>query len=620
MAKTTSYDHGGSRPVVIGVSALYHDSGVAVVGTDGTVHFAAHEERFSRIKHDRRLPFGALSAAKDYCVEHGLQPHAYAYYEDPRLKRQRQAFNLGYMWARRAPKFRSFSSKVWSEREKDQVEAAVRSVFGADVSVDFSQQHHMSHAASAFFTSGYDEAVTLVLDGVGEWDTCSLYHCKGSAVEKIWHKEFPVGLGLFYSAITQLCGFKVNSGEYKLMGLAPYGDPVFFDLIKDRIAPERPAPDFFDLDMSCFDFLRGETMVSSKMLKLFGLTKLPHEGVQQKIHLDIAASAQKVLEWHVGRIVSYFMADTASGNLCMAGGVALNCVNNSAVAALDCVGSLYVQPAAGDAGGALGAALNKASRMQQFKAKPMPVPYLGRCYSKDQVRADLQKLGIENFLTFDSDDEFLDAVVGQLVDYRVGGWFHGRSEFGPRALGGRSILARADDTAMQSRVNLKVKFRESFRPFAPIVLNEDAPQVFDIDGPSPYMLRTYMVKDCEPAGSLKAGRLDEGDILAHLQKTVAPYPAITHVDGSARVQTVGPENGLVYDLLSRFKAETGAGILINTSFNVRGEPIVETPANAISCFLGTDIDFLAMEGTLVCKEDVPKPLLKQSYRNSYDLD
>lgn len=620
MAKTTSDQQGGGRPVVIGLSALYHDSGVAVVGTDGTVHFAAHEERFSRIKHDRRLPFGALAAAKEYCADHALQPQAYAYYEDPRLKRQRQAFNLGYMWARRAPKFRSFWGKVWSEREEDQVEAAVRSVFGADASVDFSQQHHMSHAASAFFTSGFEEAVTLVLDGVGEWDTCSLYRCKGSVVEKIWHKAFPVGLGLFYSAITQLCGFKVNSGEYKLMGLAPYGDPVFFDLIKERIVPERPAPDFFDLDLSYFDFLRAETMVSGKMLDLFGLKGLPQEGAQQKIHLDIAASAQKVLEWHVSRIVTHFMTDAATGNLCMAGGVALNCVNNSVIAALDGVDSLYVQPAAGDAGGALGAALGYASRAPEFEAKPMPVPYLGRRYSTDRVQADLRKLGIETFRTFGDEDSFLDAVVAQLQAYRVGGWFHDRSEFGPRALGARSILARADASDMQSRVNLKVKFRESFRPFAPIVLTEDAGRIFAMEDASPYMLRTFRARDCDPAGSLAADALAEADILTHLKKTKAPYPAITHVDGSARVQTVGPENGLVYDLLSRFKAATGAGILINTSFNVRGEPIVETPANAISCFLGTDIDFLAMEGTLVCKEDVPKTLLKQSYRNSYDLD
>ncbi|MBV1900916.1 MAG: hypothetical protein KUG56_04510, partial [Kordiimonadaceae bacterium] len=463
-----------NKKAVLGLSALYHDSGVALVGHDGEILFAAHEERYTRIKHDKTPPVHAIKQAQIYAAQHAIKITDAFYYEDPDLKKDRQIFNLGYLWASGSLKFKELATKAASADEKKTLKTVVRQTLGSDVPLHFKTLHHMSHACSAFLPSPFKNALTVVLDGVGEWDSSSAYMCTGNSLKKIWSRQFPQGLGLFYSAFTQLCGFRVNSGEYKLMGLAPYGEPKYLATILDKILVPKPAPEFFDLDLTYFEFLKGERMISDKLLALFGLEGIPKEGETRKVHLDIAASAQQALEHICATLISNLMQQTGQKNLCLAGGVGLNCVNNSKIMALDTVENIFIQPAAGDAGCALGAALDGIKSWPSYSRQTMPVPYLGSEYNQDAVINALEKRGVKKYSVPANHKEFIDATAALLNDRLIGGWFWGRSEFGPRALGARSIIARPDGADMQSRVNLKVKFRESFRPFAPIVLEADA--------------------------------------------------------------------------------------------------------------------------------------------------
>jgi len=605
---------------VVGISALYHDSGVALLGHDGALLFAGHEERYTRIKHDKNPPVQALLRAKAYAEQQGIIITDAYYYEDPDLKKDRQLYNLGYLWASSSSGFKGFAEKIATTDEKKLIRGFVAQILGQAIPLHFQTLHHMSHACSAFLPSPFCKALTVVLDGVGEWETSSAYVCEGQNLKKIWSKRFPHGLGLFYSAFTQLCGFRVNSGEYKLMGLAPYGEPIFLELILDKVLIEKPAPAYFELDLSYFDFLSGKRMVSEKLLHLFGLKEIPQESDIQKTHLDIAASAQKALEQVCGTLIADLLQKTGNSNVCLAGGVGLNCVNNSHLIISGAAQQIFIQPAAGDAGCAYGAALDGVRRRHGFKRENMPIPYLGSDYSRTDVIEALRKRKIEQYEIPETPDAYLNTVAQMLEGRLIGGWFWGRSEFGPRALGARSIIARPDGADMQSRVNLKVKFRESFRPFAPIVLEEEAQDFFEQCVSSPYMLRTYKVKDCVPAGPLRDSALEENAVITHLKKTEGQFQSITHVDGSARVQTVSKNNGIFYDLLQKYKKLRGSSVLINTSFNVRGEPIVETPLNAVDCFLGTDIDFLAIQGVIVRKVDVPESALNRKYKDKYDLD
>ena len=599
---------GASRCAILGVSAFYHDAAAALVSTSGDILFAAHEERYTRRKHDRSTPFHAMRAAVRFAAAEGWTIDEVAYYEDAALKADRKAHILSDL-SDTAPKAHARLTAAPAVDERAAIRDAVGRLLGPQTQIAFDGLHHLSHACSAFLPSGFDEALTVVLDGVGEWDTGSAYQCRGRNLEKIWERRFPDSIGLFYSAMTQLAGFKVNSGEYKLMGLAPYGEPVFLDAFLQHVISPRPAPDYFTLNLAMFDFLRGRRMVSDALLALVGLDALPAEGALAKVHLDIAASAQAALEIVTGALVDDLLARTGQGRLCLAGGVALNCVNNAKLRALPGVDALFIQPAAGDAGGALGAALRRASTRPEFTPRPMTTVCLGSAYSQETAAEALARAGVRCWRRPDPADAYVREVAALLAQGQVGGWFQGRSEFGPRALGARSILARADDAGMQQRVNLKVKFRESFRPFAPSMLADDAAAVFDGCEASPYMLQTFTVRGADPVGPVRDDAVDEPRILTHLAQTGGRYPAVTHVDGSARVQTVSEDNGAFYDLLVAYKAATGTSVVINTSFNVRGEPIVETPSDAVDCFLGTDLDFLAIEGLIVSKADVDAELL-----------
>jgi carbamoyltransferase len=608
---------------ILGISAFYHDSAAALI-EDGEIVAAAQEERFTRKKHDARFPASALA----YCLEQAgtdLQKVDYvAFYDKPLLKFER----LLETYLAFAPRgFRSFSMAMplWLHEklfQKDLLRKELKQHAGEfdwDRRLLFAE-HHQSHAASAFYPSPFEEAVVLTMDGVGEWATTSVAIGRGAALDLVKEIHFPHSLGLLYAAFTYYTGFKVNSGEYKLMGLAPYGEPRYAQAILDRLM-DLKEDGSFRLDLSYFDYCTGLRMTGRKFHELFGgPPRAPEEPLTQR-HMDLAASVQKVLEEAVLRLTRNLAKETGIPNLCLAGGVALNCVANGKVLRDGAFERLWVQPASGDAGGALGAAYAVYHR---FCERPRPGNaqdqmkggYLGPAFAQPEIERRLTEAGARFEVL--SDDSLIDRAAAALEEGKAVGWFQGRMEFGPRALGNRSILGDARSTTMQSVLNLKVKYRESFRPFAPSVLREDVGDWFELDEDSPYML---LVADVVERRRRAMTAAEQG--LFGIEKLNVPrseIPAVTHVDYSARIQTVHDATNPRYRaLLSAFKARTDCPVIVNTSFNVRGEPLVCTPEDAFRCFMGTEIEVLAVGNCLLQKEQ-QDPALKTRYEGKFELD
>ncbi len=608
---------------ILGISAFYHDSAAALI-EDGEIVAAAQEERFSRLKHDARFPTNAVA----YCLEAaGVTADAIdhiAFYDKPFLKFER----LLETYVAFAPKgFRSFrmALPVWLKEKLFQKRLLRDELRRHAPELDWESrllfaEHHQSHAASAFFPSPFEEAVVLTMDGVGEWATTSAGIGRGNSLEIIKEIHFPHSLGLLYSAFTYYTGFRVNSGEYKVMGLAPYGEPKYAQTIFDNLIDLKDDGSF-RLDLAYFDYCTGLTMTNGKFHALFGGPARDPDALVTQRDMDLAASIQAVLDEAVLRLTRSLAAETGIANLCLAGGVALNCVANGKVLRDGHFDNVWIQPAAGDAGGALGAAL---AAYHQFAGQPRTVvsgdamkgSYLGPEFDQADIERRLTDAGA-NFTSLD-DDALLAACAEALADDKAVGWFQGRMEFGPRALGGRSILGDARSPTMQSVLNLKVKYRESFRPFAPSVLRGDAAEWFEIDGDSPYML---LVADV--AEDRRRAMSPEQQALFGIDKLNVPrsdIPAVTHVDYSARIQTVHRDtNPRYHGLIERFKALTGCPVIVNTSFNVRGEPIVGTPEDAFRCFMGTGIEVLAIGNCLLRKQD-QDPGLAISYEGEFSPD
>jgi len=610
---------------ILGISAYYHDAAAALVD-DGVLVAAAQEERFTRKKHDSAFPVHAIRSCLDHAGADISSLDYVTFYDKPFIKFERLLETYLYY----APKgFQSFrmAMPVWL-REKMFLKSLLQDELKKlDASIDWNArllftEHHQSHAASAFFPSPFDRAAVLTLDGVGEWTTTSTAIGSGNNLEIIKEIQFPHSLGLIYSAFTYYCGFHVNSGEYKLMGLAPYGEPRYASLIRDHIIDIRPDGSFH-LDMRYFDYCTGLRMTSEAFHKLFGGPPRDPESLLTQRDMDIAASIQQVLEETVIRLCAGIAAETGERNLCLAGGVALNCVANGKVLRDGKFEKIWIQPAAGDAGGAAGAAL---SAYFQYLDKPRSVnagldamagAYLGPVFDDDESESRLKALGAV-YDRIDDENALMEQVAQSLADGQAAGWFQGRMEFGPRALGGRSILADPRSPAMQKMLNLKVKYRESFRPFAPAVLAEDVSDWFELDEASPYMLLVADVKH-EKLREMTAKESAQFGI-DRLNMVRSEIPAVTHVDNSARVQTVHREtNPRFHALLGAFKRITDCPVLINTSFNVRGEPIVCTPEDAFRCFMGTQIECLVI-GNLILRKDRQDPALRHKYHESFDLD
>jgi len=611
---------------ILGLSAYYHDSAACLV-MGGEIVAAAQEERFTRKKHDAGFPIHAIR----YCLgEGGIHPpdidHV-VFYDKPFLKFER----LLETYLAFAPKgFKTFrtSLPIWINEklfQKIVIADALKELCAKGSDIDWPEkllfsEHHLSHAASAFFPSPFEEAAVLTMDGVGEWTTTSFAVGQGNQLSVLKEIHFPHSLGLLYSAFTYYTGFKVNSGEYKVMGLAPYGTPRYVGLIKEHLIDIKEDGSFH-LDMGYFDYCTGLTMTNKQFDALFGgPARKPDEMLTQR-EMDLAASIQAVTEEIVIKLAKGIQKSTGQKNLCLAGGVALNCVANGKLLREQIFDRIWIQPASGDAGGAIGAALGAYHMMQNQPRRvvagdSMSGSYLGPGFNQEDIEQRLKKAGA--VFTTVSDDELINITAQALVDGKSVGWHQGRMEFGPRALGNRSILADPRSPTVQKQLNLKVKYRESFRPFAPSVLREDAPDWFQIDTDSPYML---LVTDI--AEKKKRPMTEEQQKLFGIDKLNVPrseIPAITHVDYSARVQTVHREtNPRYHRLISKFKELTGCPVLVNTSFNVRGEPIVCTPEDAFHCLMGTEIEFLAVGNCVLHKKDQDHALIKY-YKNTYELD
>jgi len=610
---------------ILGVSAFYHDSAAALI-EDGRINACAQEERFTRKKHDAGFPDRAI----EYCLSHarvGLEDIDFvAFYDKPFLKFER----LLETYLAFAPRgFQSFNMAipVWL-REKLFQKDLLRKKFGNfDPTFDWKNkllfsEHHLSHAASAFFPSPFEDAIVLTMDGVGEWATTSVAYGNANRLEIIKEIHFPHSLGLLYSAFTYYTGFRVNSGEYKVMGLAPYGEPEFANLILDNLIDLKDDGSF-RLDQSYFDYCTGLRMTNTKFDKLFGGPPRAESELLTQRHMNLAASIQAVTEEVLLKLTSGLAKETRAKNLCLAGGVALNCVANGKVLRDGAFENIWVQPAAGDAGGALGAAL-AAYHLYQDQPRTvagkgrdaMQGSYLGPQFDQSDIEARLTTAGAR--FTFLDDDALIADTAQALADGKAVGWFQGRMEFGPRALGGRSILGDARSPKMQKTLNLRVKYRESFRPFAPSVLRDDVTEWFDIDADSPYML---MVADVKPERRLAMTEAEEALFgIEKLNVLRSDIPAVTHVDYSARIQTVHADtNPRYHALITQFKQLTGCPVVVNTSFNVRGEPIVCTPEDAWRCFMGTDIEVLVVGNCYLLKED-QDPALKLDYKDAFEKD
>ncbi len=610
---------------ILGISAFYHDSAACLIH-DGDIIAAAQEERFTRIKHDSAFPNNAIK----YCLKEAkINPNKIeniVFYEKPFLKFER----LLETYLAFAPKgFVSFAKAipVWVKDklfQKSVITKELKSLFGKEVNLSerlLFSEHHLSHAASAFYPSPFEKAAILTLDGVGEWTTTSLALGKGKDIKVIKEIKFPHSLGLLYSAFTYYTGFKVNSGEYKVMGLAPYGEPRYVNLIKDNLV--NIADDgSFQLDMSYFNYATGLTMTNKKFDELFGGPPRTSETNLTQREMDLAASIQKVTEEIIIKLAKDIAKETGEKNLCLAGGVALNCVANGILLREKIFENIWIQPAAGDAGGALGAALatwylhHNKERPPSKERDAMKGGYLGPEFSDDEIEAALKACGA--IFKKLSEDEMIEVVASALVDEKAIGWMQGRMEFGPRALGGRSIIADPRSPKMQKQLNLKVKYRESFRPFAPSILREDVSEWFEHDTDSPYMLLVADVKeDRRRVMTIEEEALFGIDKLNIVRSSV---PAITHVDYSARIQTVHADtNPKYYAVISKFKEKTGCPLVVNTSFNVRGEPIICTPTDAFKCFMGTEMDVLAVGNYVLYKEHQDETL-KENYEERYELD
>ena len=607
----------------IGISAFYHDSAAALV-EDDRITAAAQEERFTRKKHDSSFPQNAI----EYCLQAGnvrLDELDYiVFYDKPFLKFER----LLETYVAMAPRgFRSFKMAIplWL-REKLFQKSLLRSELKRfSENGDWKAQllfceHHLSHAASAFFPSPYEDAAVLTMDGVGEWATTSAAMGSGNRLQVFQEIHFPHSLGLLYSAFTYYTGFKVNSGEYKVMGLAPYGEPRYAKLILDKIIDLKPDGSF-RLDMSYFNYCTGLTMTNQRFSDLFGApVRAPNE-LLTPFHMDIAASIQAVLEEIVLRMTRALAKQTGARNLCLAGGVALNCVANGKVLRDGAFENIWIQPAAGDAGGAVGAALAAVHLYEGHPRRPnggdrMHGSLLGPSYSQLDIERRLTAAGAHFSVVGEGD--MVEQAADALAKQQAVGWFQGRLEFGPRALGARSILGDPRSPTMQRNLNLKIKYRESFRPFAPAVLREDVAEWFEFDSDSPYMLIVADVRK-----DRRCSMTPEQQALFGIEKlnlVRSDIPAVTHVDYSARIQTVHANtNPLFYLLLKRFKEKTGCPVLVNTSFNVRGEPIVCTPEDAFRCFMGNELDLLVV-GNCVLHKTAQDHHLKRDYSSAFDLD
>lgn len=609
--------------VILGISAFYHDSAAALL-RDGEIVAAAQEERFTRRKHDPGFPDNALR----YCLEEAgvdLQDVDHvAFYDKPFLKFER----LLETYVSFAPRgFESFrmAIPVWLREKLFLKDLLVKELRRHAPDTDWEtrlrfSEHHLSHAASAFFPSPFEEAAVLTMDGVGEWATTSLAVGRGNKLEVLKEIHFPHSLGLLYSAFTYYTGFKVNSGEYKLMGLAPYGEPKYVEKIFDHLVDLKPDGSF-RLDQSYFNYCTGLTMTGPKFHELFGGPPRAASEQLTQHHMDLAASIQAATETIVLQLARSIRAETGVRNLCLAGGVALNCVANGKVLRDKQFDDIWIQPAAGDAGGALGAALAVhhihlgQSRIADGTDR-MRGSYLGPEFAQADIERRLSAAGAKFQVLGDA--ELYQAGATALAEEKALGWFQGRMEFGPRALGGRSILGDARSPAMQSVLNLKVKYRESFRPFAPAVLREDVADWFELDGDSPYMLLVADVVQRRRRLMTEAEQKLFG--IEKLNVPRSDIPAVTHVDYSARIQTVhAATNPRYHALISAFKQRTGCPVIVNTSFNVRGEPIVCAPEDAFRCFMGTEIEALAVGNCFLRKED-QDPALKLNYETAFELD
>lgn len=585
-----------AKPVfVLGLSCYYHDSGVALL-RDGQIVFAAQEERYTRKKHDENFPKLAVGQAFKRAGITAKDLDDVVFYEKPLLKfferiieTEIKVWPRGFIMYHRAMR-EWMMKKLWIPQN-------IRKELGYDGSVLFTT-HHEAHAASAYYCSGFPDAAVVTVDGVGEWATTTIAHGKGKELKTLREVRFPDSLGLLYSAITYYLGFKVNSAEYKVMGLAPYGEPKYMKEMRTLVDVNEDGS--FALDMSYFTYEYGLTMTGRKMEELFGAPTRKGEAKLEQFHKDVAASLQKMTEEIMQKICAEAKKLTGSKYLCLAGGVALNCVANGKILKSGLFEDIFIQPAAGDAGGALGAALAVWHKKYDGARLPrLADVYLGNDYSDSEIESFLKKEGLpyENL----GKERIIERTATLLEGTSVIGWFQGRMEFGPRSLGSRSIIADARRKENWQKVNLKIKFRESFRPFAPTVLEERTADYFDLDRESPYML---LVADVHP------GKREE-------------IPAVTHVDGSARIQTIREDQNPTYwKLLKAFEKHTGSGVIINTSFNVRGEPIVESPRDALNCFLNTDMDFLVLGPCILEKTKMPKEALKgrEQYLQSFRPD
>jgi len=608
---------------ILGISAFYHDSAACILN-NGKIVAAAQEERFTRKKHDASYPKNAIKFVLDFANLKLSEVDQIVFFEKPFLKFER----LLETYVAFAPKgFVSFSKAMplWIKEKLFQKNLLFNKLkehdknYKSDENIFFSD-HHLSHAASAFFPSPFEEAVVLTADGVGEWATTTVAIGKGNKLDIKKEIHFPHSLGLLYSAFTYYTGFKVNSGEYKLMGLAPYGKPIFEDKIKQLI--DIKADGTFRLNQKYFNYATGLTMTNEKFHNLFG--QKPRNAVKENLtqfHMDIAASIQKVTEDIMIKLSRSIRDEYGIKNLCLAGGVALNCVANGKILEEKIFDKIWIQPAAGDAGGSLGAALAlwHLDQGNERKVNPnddMKGSYLGPEFNQNQIEEELKSIGaIFEIVEY---KELIDLASSYLSKEKAIGWFQGRMEFGPRALGNRSILGDPRSDKMQKNLNLKVKYRESFRPFAPSILKEDLSHWFNLDVDSPYMLLVSGVNVNKKIEMTE----DQKNLFGidKLNVKRSEIPAVTHVDYSARIQTVNQDkNKTYYDLISKFKEKTGCPIIVNTSFNVRGEPIVNTPTDAFNCFMGTDLDYLII-GNCILDKSKQNPNLKKNYTKEFELD
>jgi len=608
---------------ILGISAFYHDSAACIL-KDGKIIAAAQEERFTRKKHDARYPYNAINFVLNFAKLKLSEVDQIVFFEKPFLKFER----LLETYVAFAPRgFISFAKAmpIWIKEKLFQKNLLFNKLkehdqnYKSDQNIFFSD-HHLSHAASAFFPSPFEEAIVLTADGVGEWATTTVAIGKNNNLEIKKEIHFPHSLGLLYSAFTYYTGFKVNSGEYKLMGLAPYGNPIYENKVKQLIDLKDDGT--FRLDQKYFNYATGLTMTNEKFNKLFGQkARNPQNEKITQFHMDIAASIQKVTEEIMINISKSIRKEYGIRNLCLAGGVALNCVANGKILKEKIFDNIWIQPAAGDAGGSLGAALalwyiEQGNKREVNLNDDMKGSYLGTEFTQDQIEKELKMVGA-NFETLNY-EELINKTAELLSNEKAIGWFQGRMEFGPRALGGRSILGDPRSDKMQKNLNLKVKYRESFRPFAPSILREDLSDWFELNIDSPYML---LVANINPKKKIEMN--DEQKNLFGIDKLNikrSEIPAVTHVDYSARVQTVKKNtNNRYYDLISKFKEKTGCPVIVNTSFNVRGEPIVNTPIDAFNCFMGTELDYLVI-GDCILDKLKQDPKLKKDYTKEFELD